>query len=348
MRAICFDGVRRVALRDVPEPRLEAPTDAVVQVQWAGLCGSDLHVYLGRETGLDPGTVMGHEFVGRVVAVGEQVRAIRVGDRVAAPFSTNCGTCFFCRVGLTSRCANGQLFGWRSRGVGLHGGQAELVRVPLADATLLPIGDTISSIAAILLGDNLSTGFFCADLAELAPQHVCAVVGCGTVGLMSIVAARQKGVQTVFAIDQIDHRRQHAARLGAIPLTPEEASDAVRQATNGLGADAVMELVGLPDAQRLAFEILRTGGTLGVVGCHCERQFAFSPVEAYDKNLTYRTGRCPARTYMDQLFPVLRERRLEVDSFLTHTFRIEECAHAYDLFATRRENCLKVVFAMEL
>lgn len=344
MRAICFEAVQKVALREVPDPRLESPSDAIVRVEMAGLCGSDLHVFHGRETGLDVGTPMGHEFVGRVVAAGESVRSIRIGDRVCAPFSTNCGACFYCRQGLTSRCEIGQLFGWVQNGTGLAGCQAELVRVPLADATLVPIDDATSDVEAILLGDNLATGFFCAELAEVAPDKICAVVGCGTVGLLAIMAARQKGVQTLFAVDQVPHRREIAARLGATPLTPEEAVAAIRRASGGRGADSVMELVGLPAAQKLAYEILRPGGTMGVVGCHCSDHFAFSPVQAYDKNLSYRTGRCPARAYMNRLLPLLHNRSLDVKSFLTHTFSLSDCSAAYTLFANRQENCLKVVF----
>lgn len=342
MRAICFEGIERVSLRDVAEPALETSTDAIVQVELAGLCGSDLHVYHGREAGLDTGTIMGHEMVGRVVAVGADVGELQIGDRVCAPFSSNCGDCFYCRTGLTSRCTRGQLFGWRQNGRGLHGCQAKRVRVPLADGTLVPIGPEISAVQGILLGDNLSTGYFCTDLADVNPAEVGAVVGCGTVGLLAILAAQQKGATTIFAIDQIEHRLEFAARLGAIPVTPAGAASVISKATDGRGADSVMELVGLPAAQKLAFEILRLGGTMGVVGCHCTEHFAFSPVQAYDKNLTYRTGRCPARAYMDRLLPLLRNRTLDIEPFVTHTFSFAECEQAYDIFANRKDNCLKV------
>ncbi len=344
MRAVCFDGVQRVALREVPDPQLESPADAIVQVEMAGLCGSDLHVYHGREIGLDLGTVMGHEFVGRVIALGDDVRSIRIGDRVAAPFSSNCGNCFYCQRGITSRCQRGQLFGWLQNGRGLNGCQAERVRVPFADATLLAVGDSISAAEAILVGDNLSTGYYCTDLAEVVANQTCAVVGCGTVGLLAIMAARHKGVQTIFAVDQVAYRREAAEQYGSVSVAPADALATIYRATDGRGADAVMELVGLPEAQQLAFEILRPGGTMGVVGCHCTPHFAFSPVQAYDRNLTYRTGRCPARTYMDRLLPLLQSRTLQVDAFLTHTFSFDECVKAYDIFSNRKENCLKVAF----
>lgn len=344
MRAICFEEKGRVGLRDIAEPRIAQPTDAIVQVETAGLCGSDLHVFHGRETGLDAGTVMGHEFVGRIVALGAAVRQFAVGDRVVAPFSTNCGLCFYCLQGLTSRCAHGQLFGWVQNGLGLQGAQAERVRVPWADTTLLRLPQELSDAAAILLGDNLSTGFYCADLAEVGPDQTCAVVGCGTVGLLAVQASLQMGARVVFAIDQVDYRLDQAERLGAQPLRIHEALAAVREATDGRGADAVLEVVGLPEAQRLAYDLLRPGGRMGVVGCHCSPSFAFGPVQAYDKNLTYRTGRCPARRYMNELLPRLVAGETSVDWTVTHTFRFEQCAEAYDVFAHRQEKCLKVLF----
>ena len=149
MKALTFHGVENVAYETVPDPEMREPRDAIVRVDVAGLCGSDLHPYFGRETGIDPGTVLGHEFVGEVVEIdSEAIRRIAdadhdvrfsTGDRVVAPFTTNCGNCFYCRAGLTARCERGQLFGWREGGRGLHGGQAQFVRVPLADATLVRV-----------------------------------------------------------------------------------------------------------------------------------------------------------------------------------------------------------------
>jgi 2-desacetyl-2-hydroxyethyl bacteriochlorophyllide A dehydrogenase len=344
MRAVCFESPKRVSLRDVPAPRIESATDAIVAVEAAGLCGSDLHVYHGRETGLDAGTIMGHEFVGRIISVGDSVARFRVGDRVCAPFSTNCGHCFYCQAGLTSRCENGQLFGWVQNGIGLHGCQAEQVRVPWADGTLVRVSDDVTNGEAILLGDNLSTGFFCADLADVSPGKSCAVIGCGTVGLFAILAAKTKGAAPLVAVDQVAHRREMAQRFGASAVEPAHALEAIQNATQKRGADSVLEVVGYPDAQRLAYQMLRPGGSMGVVGCHCTPEFAFSPVQAYDKNLTYRTGRCPARHYMTELLPQISALRTSLELLITHSFSFEQCGQAYEMFASRQENCLKVLF----
>ncbi len=302
MKAVCFDEIGRVSYHEIPDSRIERPGDAVVKVEIAGLCGSDLHPFFGRESGLDAGTAMGHEFVGTVVEIGSEVSQFQLGDKVFAPFSTCCGHCFYCSQGLHSRCTGAELFGWRSQGQGLHGGQAELVRVPLADGTLKKMPAGLSAESALLLGDNFSTGYFCAEMAGVTPEGTYAVVGCGTVGLLAIVAAQSLGAQRIVAIDPVESRRAQASDLGvSVAASGDEADLLIKEMSAGRGADAVMELVGLPAAQELAFRLVRPGGTLSVIGCHCTPHFAFSPVQAYDKNLTYRTGRCPARHYMDLL-----------------------------------------------
>lgn len=342
MQGVCFQGVEEVACLEVEDPRILEPRDAIVKVSLAGLCGSDLHVYYGRETGIDRGTVMGHEFVGTVVEVGAEVDGMAVGDRVFAPFTTNCGTCFYCSRGLTARCLSGQLFGWREGGEGLHGGQSEYVRVPLADGTLKVIPPTVSDASALLLGDNFSTGFYCAEMAEIESDGTYVVVGCGTVGLLSIIAARYLGARTIYALDPIAARRQEAEALGAKALGCDEGDiREILDATDGRGADGVMELVGLPDAQSLAYRVLRPGGIMSVVGCHCTEHFAFSPVDAFDKNLTYRTGRCSARHYMDRLTDRVADGTFQLDDFVSRRFAVEDCVEAYDVFSHRKDGCLK-------
>ncbi len=343
MHGVCFRAPGVVAWEEVVDPAIEDTTDAVVAVDMAGLCGSDLHPFFGREQGLDPGTVMGHEFVGRVLEVGAGVVSVRPGDRVYAPFSTSCGHCAACRSGLTSRCERGQLFGWRSGGVGLHGGQAERVRVPLADGTLKVVPNGLSSEAALLLGDNFSTACFCADLADIRTDGVTVVIGCGSVGLLGILAAQLAGAGAIVAVDLVAERRGRAAALGAVAVEPGPDVRAAVAALGGArGADSVMEFVGLPGAQRLAWEVLRPGGTMAVIGCHCA-PFAFTPSEAYDKNLTYRTGRCPARHYMERLTPRVVADLPHITQVVTHRFASSDCVHAYDVFAHHRDGCVKAV-----
>jgi 2-desacetyl-2-hydroxyethyl bacteriochlorophyllide A dehydrogenase len=343
MHGVCFRGPGLVAWEEVDDPRIEQPTDAVVTVEVAGLCGSDLHPFFGREVGLDAGTVMGHEFVGRVAAVGSEVTSVRPGERVFAPFSTSCGSCATCRSGLTSRCEHGQLFGWISGGAGLHGGQAERVRVPLADGTLQRVPDGLAPEAALLLGDNFSTAWYCAELAAIRPDGVTVVIGCGSVGLLGIIAAKAHGADAIVAVDPVPERRARATALGVVACEPgPDVVSAVASLGGHRGADSVMEFVGLPAAQRLAWDVLRPGGVMAVIGCH-SAPFAFSPSEAYDKNLTYRTGRCPARHQMARLTGRVIAELPHITQVITHRFAPQDCVRAYDVFAHQRDGCVKAI-----
>lgn len=345
MRAVLFEGVRRIACATVPDPSIVDAGDAIVRVRAAAVCGSDLHVYRGLEIGLDGGTVLGHELSGEVVETGPGVARFRAGDLVISPFTTSCGDCFYCRLGLTARCERGQLFGWVQEGRGLHGVQAEYVRVPLADSTLVGMPDGTPPEVALLAGDVLATGWFGAESADAGPGKVVAVVGCGPVGLMAAVAAREMGAERVIAVDSLPDRLALAERWGAEPadFRREDPLARVREATEGRGADSVVEAVGTPQASRLAFDLVRPGGTLAAVGVHVEHHLAFAPGEAYDKNLTYRAGRCPARAYMDRLLPLIRSGKYDLGSLISHRLPLEQAPHGYDLFDRRVEGCTKVV-----
>ncbi|TAL51634.1 MAG: hypothetical protein EPN92_00375 [Chitinophagaceae bacterium] len=345
MQALTFGGVETITYLTVQDPSIIQSTDAIVQITMAGICGSDLHVYHGRETGLDKGTVMGHEFVGIIVETGEEVKKFYKGSRVLSPFTTSCGECYYCQIGLTCRCEKGNLFGWVQQGEGLHGAQAKYIRIPMADSTLVPLSDDLSEEKGLLLGDIFSTGYFCAENADVNVKGVYAVIGCGPVGLMTVVAAKHLGAEKLFAIDNIPERLLKAKEFGAIPLNPNntDIKDQVLKATNGRGADAVMEVVGSQDALRLAIDILRPGGTISSVGVHSAKHFSFSPVEAYDKNLVYTIGRCPARYYAEKLLKEEVVQRYAIEDIITHRFALQDGAKAYEVFDKKKDNCIKPV-----
>jgi len=347
VKALVFEDVTTIRLAEVPDPTPSAPADVVVRVELTAICGSDMHVYHGRERGLDAGTVMGHEFIGTVVDRGREVRALSNGDRVLSPFSTSCGSCFFCEQGLTARCVKGQLYGWVENGEGLHGAQAEYVRVPLAESTLMPIPEDVSPEQALLLGDVLSTGFYCALQAGVRPGGTYVVIGCGPVGLMAVASASELGAERVFAVDSVASRLEFAERLGASPvdLNAVDPAEIVREATDGRGADAALEAVGNASAHRSALQLVRPGGTISVVGVHNEEQFAFTPTELYDRNLTYRVGRCPARRVAEQALPLVRRRGDELAAVLTHRIPLDRGPEAYTLFDTKADGCVKVALS---
>ncbi|MCP4202585.1 MAG: alcohol dehydrogenase catalytic domain-containing protein [bacterium] len=344
MKAVVFHAPFDVRLEEVARPVLQSATDAIVKVELSAICGSDLHPYRGNEIGIESGTVMGHEFLGEVVECGEGLRLLRPGSRVVAPFTTSCGVCFFCAEGLTARCEKGELFGWIEKGRGLHGGQAEYVRVPLADTTLAVVPDQTPREAALFAGDILSTGLFTADMAGVGEGSVAAVIGCGPVGLMAIVACRHRGAGKVLAIEPVPERRRLAEAFGAEALDPGgTVRSHVDDATRGRGVDCVLEMVGSPEATRLGVDLLRSGGTLAAAGVHTESEFAFSPGEAYDNNLTYRAGRCPVRSYMDEALQLAGDSELDIAGIVSDRIRLEDAVDAYRRFDRREAGCVKVL-----
>jgi threonine dehydrogenase-like Zn-dependent dehydrogenase len=369
-----------------PRPTLLRPRDAIVRVTCAGVCGSDLHcAWHCLEKGLTNGTVVGHEAVGTVVALGAEAAAasappsaLALGARVLIPFTASCGACASCQRGDTNRCRSSRLFGWRSGSTAddekaepqLHGCQAQFVRVPFADSTLLPLPGRAPDELGVLLGDILSTAFFCARQGGITPStRTVAVVGCGPVGLLAILAAKHesKGKARVVAVDGVPERRAMALEaMGAdAAVSPGDLAGARRAlGTEEEGADVVLELVGgdsgRPDGPlRLAFDLLRPAGVLASQGVHTGDAWPWTPVEAYDKNLTFKAGRCPARRVaaelIEELFGAgggeegaeaeeeakrrLVERALRV---FTHRLPMSQGAEGYEMFAARRDGCVKV------
>jgi alcohol dehydrogenase len=361
MRGLVLQAVGEVALRfDLPDPTITGPDEAVVAVHAAGLCGSDLHPYLGREPAR-LGVVPGHEAVGEVVAVGSHITEVAVGDRVLAPFTTSCGTCPPCLRGLTARCLRGQLFGWgdpdRPDAPALHGGQAEFLRVPLADATLVPVPDGIDAATAVLLTDNLPTGWEAVVRAAPRPGAPLLVVGLGSVGLCAIVAATHAGAEPIVAVDPVADRRARAARLGAVAASPDDAADVLGDALEAHGSAALggaptpllaaVDAAGTLPAQWLAFELLAPGGTLSMIAVPTDQRFAFTPPEAYDRNVTVRAGRASVRATLQRLLPRVTsgEVRVPTEVVVTHLdVPLEAGPELYRRFADREDGLVKAVF----
>ncbi len=345
MKAITFQGIRSVALSNVPDPKIISESDAIIKVELAAICGSDMHVYHGRETGIDPGTIMGHEFTGTVIEIGQAVKNFSVNDRVLSPFTINCGECYFCQIGLTARCVHSHLYGWIENGKGLHGVHTEYVRVPMADGTLVRLPDDISWEQAALLADIASTGYFGADMANIKETNTCIIIGCGPVGIMAVKTVKYFGAKTIFAIDSIPFRLDFAQRNGAIPVnsSTENIKEIIREATSGVGADCIIEAVGSSSSMKSSFELLRPGGILASVGVQAFGQLPFSPPDMYDKNIILKTGRCSSRYYSEKLMPLIQNGDLNVTDVITHTFGLAKGVEAYRFFDEEKDRCLKVL-----
>ncbi|MEO5582897.1 MAG: alcohol dehydrogenase catalytic domain-containing protein, partial [Saprospiraceae bacterium] len=219
MKALTFTGIRSITYESIPDPVIEQSTDVIIKMDCCAICGSDLHVFHGRESGIDIHTAMGHEFAGEVIELGKEVKSFQIGDKVVSPFTTACGNCFYCLRGLSARCLQNQIFGWVENGKGLQGAQAEFIRVPLADTTLMKYSNyDLMAHEALLSGDIFSTGYFGAHLCEIQPGDHLAVIGCGPVGLMATFSASLMNAGAVYSIDQVSERMAVASTFRGIPM----------------------------------------------------------------------------------------------------------------------------------
>ncbi|MFQ5880372.1 MAG: alcohol dehydrogenase catalytic domain-containing protein [Dehalococcoidia bacterium] len=341
MRAVTFQGANQVQVEDVAKPTIQAPEDAIVRVTTSSICGSDLHLYHGRLPVAMKGFVLGHEFAGVVEEVGPGVAELKPGARVVSAFSTSCGRCYYCRRRLPTQCLRGQTFGFGQ----LAGGQAEYVRIPFADSTCERIPDGLDDGQVILVGDVLATGYYCAEIGGVRPGDVVLVLGCGPVGLCTIICAYLLGAATVLAVDSVRERLALAERLGAAPIdmSQEDPGARVRQHSGGRGADVVCEAVGSLEALRSCFTYVRPGGTIAAVGVYSEPSFDFPIFLAFLRDLSFRTGICPAKNYMAPLIALIWAGRIDTTPLITHTLPLDEAAHAYEIFAHRQDGCIKVL-----
>ena len=330
MRALVLGGVRDIIVADHPDPVLEGSDEAIVRVEAAGLCGSDLHPYLGREPAA-PGVVAGHEAVGEIVAVGSGVRGFETGDRVIVPFTASCGRCPACASGLTARCARSQLFGWGDRddtARRLDGCQAELVRIPLASSTLVRCPD-VSASHAVLLADNLPTAWEAFDRTRYRDGTL-AVVGLGSVGLCAVALATSMGVTDVVAFDPVAMRAAIAESLGARIVDQSTVTE--------IGATAVIEAAGNAPAQRMALALTRPGARISMISVQTDDSFAITPVEAYDQNLTLSLGRASVRSTLEErLADLSAVDRRSVSAIVDRPgLPLSEGPETYRAFADRR------------
>jgi threonine dehydrogenase-like Zn-dependent dehydrogenase len=256
MKAVVFHGIGDIRLDDVPEPRIQEPTDVIVRLTASAICGTDLHFVRGSFSGVKPGTILGHEGVGVVEALGPMVRNLEVGDRVVIPSTISCGTCSYCRAGYFAQCDNANpsgkragtaFFGGPQAAGGFHGLQAEKARIPYAHVGLVKLPGEVSDDQAILLSDIFPTGWFGADLADIHEGHTVAVFGCGPVGQFTIASARLLGASRILAVDSNEDRLAIARRQGAeiVNFEQEDPVQTILELTGGIGVDRAIDAVGV-------------------------------------------------------------------------------------------------------
>jgi alcohol dehydrogenase len=342
MKAVVLHAAGDVGVDEVAEPSLREPGDAIVAVRATAICGADLFPFHGLTPGFEPGTILGHEFAGEVVEIGTGVSSLRPGMRVVNTSMVSDGSCASCRAGRVTQCDGRSLFGYSGVYPRLDGGQAELVRVPHADRVLRRLPDEVSDEAAVFLADILPTGYAAVERGEVRDGDVVVVVGCGPVGLMAVLCARARA-GTLIAVDGVPARRELAARLGAEAVGPDAAAELVAEATNGLGADVVIEAAGSPGGLDASLALARGRGVVSVVGAHFEPDYPLDNARMFERELTLRFSIGDPTADGPQLLGRLVRGELDPTSVITHRLPLADAAAAYRLFDSREAT--KVVLA---
>ncbi|WP_449409010.1 alcohol dehydrogenase catalytic domain-containing protein [Microbacterium maritypicum] len=388
MKALTWQGTRTVTVEEVPDPMIQHPTDAIIRVTSSAICGSDLHLYELLGPFLDRGDILGHEPMGVVVEVGSEVANLAVGDRVVVPFTISCGHCFFCRQGLQSQCETTQvreygsgatLFGYTKLYGQVPGGQAEYLRVPLADYNHIKVASDLPDERYLFLSDILPTAWQGVEYANVPDGGTLAVMGLGPVGQFVSRIGVHRGYR-VLAVDPVAERREMAARHGVetFDLSDDVVSE-LRDLTEGRGADAVVDAVGmeahgnpgvgvvqkavglLPDAlaqkmmdkagiDRLAalhasIDVARRGGTVSLSGVYAGDADLMPMKTMFDKQLSLRMGQCNVKRWIDDLMPLVEDLSdpLGVMDLVTHDAPLEDAPELYETFQRKDDGCIKVV-----
>jgi threonine dehydrogenase-like Zn-dependent dehydrogenase len=392
MRALTWQGREDLRVDTVPDPRLTQPTDAIIRVTSTAICGSDLHLYSVLGAYLEPGDILGHEAMGIVEEVGADAGRLKVGDRVVVPFGIACGICFMCRAGLQSQCETTQvtsegkgaaLFGYTRLYGAVPGGQAEFLRVPQAHyGPVVVPNDDAPDERYLYLSDVLPTAWQAVDYAEVPQGGSVVVVGLGPIGQMAARIARHRGAAKVIGIDSVPERLAMAARHGIDVINSTETDDivgAVHHATQGRGADASIDAVGMEahgspiahaghkvvsrlpaaiaepliehaaidrlDALLTAISVVRRGGVVSVVGVYGGALDPMPMMDIFDRQITLKFGQANVRRWIPQLLPLVEDPTdpLGVLDLRTHRVPLEDAADAYSMFQHKNDGCIKVV-----
>lgn len=343
MRAVVFEDVGKVRIDDLPEPSIQEPTDAIVRVTTAAICGSDLHFYSGKAP-LVPGDPLGHEAVGVVEEAGPEVRGLAPGDRVVIAFNIVCGRCWFCARGQHSLCDDFRNLGAGTFGGDLGGSQAERLRVPGASHNLLKVPDGMEDERALFVGDILTTGFYGATIAGIRSGDTVAVVGAGPVGFFTAQAARLHDPARVLVLDMQADRLALLEEMGftVVNVKDQNAQSAVFELTEGRGADVVIEAVGSVPAFETAMGVVRRGGTVCVVGMYVSESTEFQLGVAWTRMLRIVFGGiCPVHAYWEDAMQAVADGKIDPLPIISHTLPLEEAPAGYELF--ERREATKVV-----
>ncbi len=340
MKALICHKNGKIELTEKPIPEIKDARDAIVKVTLSTICTSDLHIMHGAVPAAVPETILGHEFVGEIVDTGSEIINLKKGDRVAANCITFCGECFFCKRGFINNCENG---GWEI-GCKIDGCQAEYVRIPYADTGLTKIPENVSYENALFTGDILSSGYFGAELCEIRQGDTVAVIGCGPVGLCSMICAKILGAEKIIAVDIDEKRLEFSKNSGFADYTVNPLNSntetVIKNLTGGHGADGVIEAAGGENTFELAWKIARPNSVVALVAMYEKSQNLPLP-EMYGKNLIFKTGGVDA-VHCEKLLNLIAEGKINTDFLISKKMPLTEILDAYKIFEEKQDNCLKI------
>jgi alcohol dehydrogenase len=348
MKAAVFHGPRDVRVESVAAPEILAPTDAIVRITTAAICGSDLHLYRGRMPAAG-GFTLGHEGVGTVEDIGPQITTLKRGQRVVVAGTVACGNCYYCRQGQVAQCemSGAAVFGFGTNAAGkllnLGGAQAQALRVPMADYTCFPIPHSIDDEAAVFLADILPTAYFGAVNGEIRPGDSVAIFGCGPVGLCAVMTAALFGPSQIFAVDAVPYRLEMARKLGATPIRTENAAEEIMSRTAARGADVAIEAVGNESALQAALIAVRPGGTVSAVGVFSEPTPSVPAAFLFARGLTLRVGLANIRSNIPRLAALIEHGKLDPRQLVSHRMALADAPRGYEIFEARTDNAVKVL-----
>lgn len=379
MKAVTFQGTQQMEVKQVEDPNIEAPTDAIIKITASGICGSDLHLYHQGDLMMDPGFVIGHEPMGIVEEVGKDVKKLKKGDRVVIPFNIGCGDCYYCNHDMESQCDNsnqeqanwkmdnGGLFGFGNMHGNHWGGQAEYLRVPYADFSSFVVPDNdMKDEQVLFLSDVAPTAYWSVENSGVKPGDTLVVLGCGPIGLMAQKFAKLKGVKRVIGVDNVDHRLQHAKQYNQVEVynfdKKKEIGKLLRETTHG-GADVVIDCVGMDGQVKTsernlnsnseqrgtispivtAAEAVSKFGTIQLTGIYATPADNFPLDLIFNRNVQVKTGQAPVIHLMPKLYEMIYEGTFNPTEIITHSMPLDDAAEAYEIFDQKKDNNIKVV-----
>lgn len=375
MRAVTYQGIKDVAVKEVQDPTIQKADDIIVKITSSAICGSDLHLIHGMIPNTPEDYVIGHEPMGVVEEVGPDVTKLKKGDRVIIPFNMSCGQCWYCQHDLTSQCDNsnphgemGGFLGYSETTGGYPGGQAEYLRVPYGNFTPFKIPENceVEDEKLVLLADAAGTAYWSVENAGVTNGSTVIILGCGPVGLLAQKFAWFKGAKRVIAVDYIDYRLEHAKRTNHVEIVNfekvENVGEYLKEITQG-GADIVIDCVGM-DGKMTPLEYLATGlklhggsmgaivtatqavrkgGTIQITGVYGMRYNAFPLGDIFQRNVNIRTGQAPVIPYMPFLYNVFAQGKVDPSDIVTHVLPLDEAKMGYEVFDTKTDGCIKVI-----